>query len=194
MAKLHWQGGALAAPLPPALVTCGSPETGDMNVLTVAWTGIINTVPPKTYVSVRPKRFSYPIIKEHGEFTVNLPTTALLNAVDSCGVYTGAKMNKFERFGLTPEPGVAVSSPTIAECPLSLECRVTDVLSLGSHDMFLADIVGVNVDESLIDEAGKLHLDRAGLLAFAHGEYFELGKKLGTFGFSVRKKKKHRKH
>ena len=192
MAKLHWPGGALTAPVPPALVTCGSLDGGDANVLTIAWTGIINTVPPKTYVSVRPKRHSYPIIKAHGEFVVNLPTAALIRAVDSCGVYTGAKMNKFERFGLTPEAASVVSAPVIAECPLSLECRVTDVIPLGSHDMFLADIVAVDVCESLLDESGKLHLDRAGLLAFAHGEYFELGKKLGTFGYSVRKKKKRR--
>ncbi len=192
MAKLHWPGGALTAPVPPALVTCGSLDGGDANVLTIAWTGIINTVPPKTYISVRPKRHSYPIIKEHGEFVVNLPTAALIRAVDSCGVYTGAKMNKFERFGLTPEAASVVGAPVIAECPLSLECRVTDVIPLGSHEMFLADIVAVDVDESLLDESGKLHLDRAGLLAFAHGEYFELGKKLGTFGYSVRKKKKRR--
>ena len=190
MAKLHWPGGALTAPVPPALVTCGSIEDGDANVLTVAWTGIINTVPPKTYVSIRPKRFSSPIIKRHMEFTVNLAPATLIRAVDSCGVYTGAKMNKFERFGLTPESGSEVKAPVIAECPLSLECRVTDIIPLGSHEMFLADIVAVDVDESLVDAAGKLHLDKAGLLAFAHGEYFELGKKLGTFGYSVRKKKK----
>lgn len=192
MAKLHWPGGALTAPVPPALVTCGDLDTGDANVLTIAWTGIVNTVPPKTYISVRPKRHSYEIIKRHMEFTVNLPTASLIRAIDSCGVYTGAKMNKFERFGLTPERGSAVAAPVIAECPLSLECRVTDVIPLGSHDMFLADIVAVDVDESLVDDAGKLHLDRAGLVAFAHGEYFELGKKIGSFGYSVRKKKKKR--
>lgn len=192
MAKLHWPGGALTAPVPPALVTCGSIEEGDANVLTVAWTGIINTVPPKTYISVRPKRFSSPIIKKHMEFTVNLATSSLIRAVDSCGVYTGAKMNKFERFGLTPESGSAVKAPVIAECPLSLECRITDIIPLGSHEMFLADIVAVDVDEALVDEAGKLHLDKANLIAFAHGEYFELGKKIGTFGYSVRKKKKKR--
>ena len=192
MAKLHWPGGALTAPVPPALVTVGSLEEGDANVLTVAWTGIVNTVPPKTYVSIRPKRHSYEILKKHMEFTVNLPTAALVRSVDSCGVYTGAKMNKFERFGLTPEAGSTVKAPVIAECPLSLECRVTDVIPLGSHDMFLADVVAVDVDESLVDESGKLRLDRAGLLAFAHGEYFTLGDKLGTFGYSVRKKKKKR--
>jgi flavin reductase (DIM6/NTAB) family NADH-FMN oxidoreductase RutF len=191
MAKLHWPGGALTAPVPPALVTVGDPEAGDINVLTVAWTGIINTVPPKTYISVRPKRFSSPILKKHMEFTVNLAPAELIRAVDSCGVYTGAKMNKFERFGLTPEEGQTVKSPVIAECPLALECRVTDIIPLGSHEMFLADIVAVDVDDSLVDASGKLHLDKANLLAFAHGEYFELGKKLGTFGYSVRKKKKH---
>jgi flavin reductase (DIM6/NTAB) family NADH-FMN oxidoreductase RutF len=194
MGRLYWPGGALSAPLPPALVACGKTEENDCNVLTIAWTGIINTVPPKTYISVRPKRHSYALIKKYGEFTINLPTAPLLRAVDSCGVYTGAKMNKFERFGLHPEKADKVSAPIIAECPLALECRVTDVIPLGSHDMFLADIVGVCVDDALLDEKGKLHLDRAGLLAFAHGEYFELGKKLGTFGFSVRKKHKHPKN
>lgn len=192
MAKLHWPGGALTAPVPPALVTVGDLDAGDANVLTVAWTGIVNTVPPKTYVSIRPKRHSYEILKRHMEFTVNLPTAALVRAVDSCGVYTGAKMNKFERFGLTPEAASTVKAPVIAECPLSLECRVTDIIPLGSHDMFLADVVAIDVDESLVDETGKLRLDKAGLLAFAHGEYFALGDKLGTFGYSVRKKKKKR--
>ena len=192
MAKLHWPGGALTAPVPPALVTVGDLDAGDANLLTVAWTGIVNTVPPKTYVSIRPKRHSYEILKRHMEFTVNLPTAALVRAVDSCGVYTGAKMNKFERFGLTPEAASTVKAPVIAECPLSLECRVTDIIPLGSHDMFLADVVAVDVDESLVDGTGKLRLDKAGLLAFAHGEYFALGDKLGTFGYSVRKKKKKR--
>jgi flavin reductase (DIM6/NTAB) family NADH-FMN oxidoreductase RutF len=190
MAKLHWPGGALTAPVPPALVTVGDPEAGDINVLTVAWTGIINTVPPKTYIAVRPQRHSYGLIKESGEFTLNLTTAELIRAADYCGMYTGAKVDKFKKCGLTPLPGEAVSCPSIEECPLSLECRVTDILPQGSHDMFLADIVGVRVDESLLDETGKLCLDRANLAAFAHGEYFALGKKLGKFGFAAVKKKK----
>ena len=188
MSKTVWRGGALIAPVPPCMVTCGSGENA--NIITVAWTGIINTVPPKTYISVRPSRHSYGLIKESGEFVINLTPASLIRAADFCGIHTGKKVKKFERCGLHRAEASAVSCPLIEESPLSLECRVTDILPLGSHDMFLADIVAVNVDESLVDTGGKLHLDRAGLAAFAHGEYFELGKKIGTFGFSVKKKRK----
>ena len=187
MSKVTWKGGALVAPVPPCMVTCGSGETA--NIITVAWTGILNTVPPKTYISVRPSRHSYALIRESGEFVINLTPASLVRQADFCGIHTGKKVNKFERCGLHPESASTVSCPLLAESPLSLECRVTDVIPLGSHDMFIADIVAVNVEESLIDEAGKLHLERAGLAAFAHGDYFELGKKIGNFGFSVRKKK-----
>ena len=190
MSKISWKGGALTAPVPPSMVTCGAGEKA--NIITIAWTGIINTVPPKTYISVRPSRHSYGLIKESGEFVVNLTPARLIRAADYCGVYTGKKVNKFEKCGLHPEPASVVGCPLLAESPLSLECRVTEILPLGSHDMFLADIVAVDVDESLLDTDGKLHLERAGLAAFAHGEYFELGKKIGTFGFSVRKKKKQK--
>ena len=188
MAKVNWKGGALIAPLPPVMVSCGSMEKA--NVITVAWTGIINTIPPKTYISVRPSRHSYGLIKESGEFTINLTPASLIRSADYCGIYTGAKVDKFEKCGFTKEEGDKVSCPSIAESPLRLECKVTEIIPLGTHDMFLADIVSVGVDESLLDEKGALHLDRAGLAAFAHGEYFELGKKIGSFGFSVRKKKK----
>lgn len=188
MAKIKWKGGALIAPIPPVMVSCGSAEKP--NVLTVAWTGIINTDPPKTYISVRPKRHSYALIKESGEFVINLTTAELVKSADYCGIYTGAKINKFEKCALTPAPSQEVSCPSIAESPLCLECRVSEIIPLGTHDMFLADIVSVSVDESLVDERGALHLDKAHLAAFAHGEYFELGKKIGTFGFSVKKKKK----
>lgn len=189
MAKIKWKGGALLAPVPPALVTCAHGE--EQNVLTVAWTGIVNTVPPKTYVSIRPSRHSYRLIKESGVFVINLTTKELVRAADWCGVHTGAKVNKFERCRLRTEPASTVDCPMLADSPLSLECRVTDVLPMGSHDMFLADIVGVSVEEELIDKDGKLHLERAGLAAYAHGDYYELGKKLGSFGFAVAKKKKH---
>ena len=188
MSKIKWKGGALTAPVPPCMVTCGEGENA--NIITIAWTGIINTVPPKTYISVRPSRHSYGLIKESGEFCVNLTPASLIKTADFCGIYTGKKVNKFERCGLTKEEASIVSCPTIGECPLSLECKVTDVIELGSHHMFLADIVAVDVDEALLDKDGKLHLDRAHLAAFAHGEYFELGKRIGTFGFSVKKKKK----
>ena len=189
MSKIKWKGGALIAPVPPTMVTCGSGD--DINVFTVAWTGIINTIPPKTYISVRPSRHSYRLIKESGEFVINLTSKSLVRAADTCGVFTGAKVDKFKKCALTPSDASEVSCPVIEESPLSLECRVTDIIPLGTHDMFFADIVAVDVDESLLDEKGKLHLERAELVAYAHGDYFELGKRLGGFGFSVAKKKKN---
>ena len=188
MAKIKWRGGALLGPVPPVMVSCGDMEKS--NIVTVAWTGILNTIPPKTYISLRPSRYSYEIIKEKGEFVINLTTAELVRAADSCGVYTGRKVDKFAKYALTKIEAFEVSAPVIGESPLSLECKVTDVVPLGSHDMFIADIVAVDVDEALLDKEGKLHLDRAHLAAFAHGEYFELGKRIGTFGFSVKKKKK----
>lgn len=198
MAKVTWRGGALIAPVPPAMISCGTME--ESNIITVAWTGILGTVPPKTYISVRPRRHSYNIIKEHREFVINLTTEALIHAADYCGMYTGAKVDKFTACNLTKEEVPDFSCPMIAEAPLSLACRVTDVIPMGSHDMFIADVVSVHVDESLIDESGKLRLEKAQLAAFAHGEYYGLGKKLGWFGFSAVKKKKkkptseHSKH
>ena len=191
MSKIKWKGGALLSPVPPAMVTCSDGESD--NVLTVAWTGIVNTVPPKTYISVRPSRFSYEIIKKSGVFAINLTTRELVKSADICGVYTGAKVDKFKKCSLTKESASEIDCPLIVESPLALECRVTDIIPLGSHDMFLADIVAVDVDESLVDEKGKLHLERAGLAAYAHGDYFELGKKIGNFGFSVAKKKKNKR-
>ena len=188
MAKIKWKGGALIAPLPPVMVSCGNMEKS--NIITVAWTGITNTVPPKTYISVRPSRHSYNIIKESGEFVLNLTPANLIKTADYCGIYTGAKVDKFAKCNLTKEEATELSCPMIAESPMSIECRVTNVIPLGSHDMFMADIVAVNVNESLLDKNGKLDLSRAGLAAFAHGEYFELGKKIGYFGFSAAKKKK----
>lgn len=187
MSKIKWKGGALTAPIPPCMVTCGSGERA--NVFTVAWTGIINTVPPKTYISVRPSRHSYGLIRESGEFAVNLTPVSLVRAADFCGIHTGKKVNKFERCGLRTEAAAELACPILTDSPLTLECRVTDVIPLGSHDMLLADIVAVDVDEALVDGQGKLHLERAGLAAFAHGEYFELGRRIGEFGFSVRKRK-----
>ena len=188
MSKIKLRGGALLAPLPPVLVSCGNGETD--NILTVAWTGILNTVPPKTYIAVRPKRHSHAIIKENGEFVLNLAPASLVKTVDYCGIYTGAKVNKWEKCKLTKVAAEEVKAPMIAECPLSICCKVTGVQELGSHDLFFADIVAVYADESLMDEHGKLHMERADLCAYAHGEYFTLGKKIGTFGFSAAKKKK----
>ena len=188
MSKIKWKGGALLSPVPPAMVTCSDGEHD--NIITIAWTGIVNTVPPKTYISVRPSRYSHKIIKESGVFAINLTTKSLVRHADWCGVYTGAKVDKFQKCGLNREAATEIACPLIAESPLSLECRVTDIIPMGSHDMFLADIVAVDVDEALVDGNGKLHLERADIVAYAHGDYFELGKRLGSFGYSVAKKKK----
>jgi flavin reductase (DIM6/NTAB) family NADH-FMN oxidoreductase RutF len=190
MGKVSWNGGALLAPIPPVMVSCG--DMDNSNIITVAWTGLLNTLPPKTYISIREKRYSYGIIKERGEFVINLTPATLVRSADFCGIYTGLKVDKFKKCGLTKEPASVVGCPLIAECPLSIECRVTQIIPLGSHDMFMADIVAVNVDEALIDKSGRLNIKKANLAAFAHGEYFELGRSLGTFGFSVRKNKKGR--
>ena len=186
MKKQHWPGGAMLGPVPPALVSCGTMEKP--NALTIGWTGILNTIPPKTYISVRPERYSYNLIKDSGEFVINLPTEKIVKAVDYCGCRTGAKEDKLAKCGLTVTKGVKIDAPMVDQSPVNLECKVTDIVHLGSHDMFIADIVGVNVDESLLDEKGKLHLSKAGLCAYAHGEYFALGKQIGDFGFSVRRK------
>ena len=171
MSKLVWKPGNLVAPVPAAMVSCGSMEKP--NIITVAWTGNICSGPARAYISVRPERFSYGLIKESGEFVINLTTAALARATDFCGVRSGREVDKFACLGLTP-----------------LECRVFDVIPLGVHDMFLADVVAVHVEEELVDESGKLRLDKAHLAAYAHGDYFALGKKVGSFGFSVRKKRK----
>lgn len=192
MAKLSWKPGTLLSPVPPAMVSCGTME--HPNILTIAWTGIVNTIPPMTYISVRPQRYSYPIIRDSGEFVINLTTRELVHSADWCGVKTGAKEDKFAACGLTPELVPEVSAPAIAESPVNFCCKVRQIIPLGSHDMFLAEIVGMHVDGQYVDAAGKLHLDRARLAAYSHGEYFALGEKLGTFGYSVRKPvKKKRK-
>ncbi len=188
MAKTQWKGGALLAPVPPVLVTTGTLE--DPNVCTVAWCGMLSTKPPKTYVSLRPTRLSHTLAVQQGDFVINLPTGALVRAIDRCGVKSGRDENKFDTCKLTAEPAAVVAAPTLAQSPVSIECRVEQVIPLGSHDMLLASIVAVDVDESLIDAAGRLRLAQAGLACYAHGEYFALGKKIGDFGFSVRKKKK----
>lgn len=186
MAKVNWKGSTLLGPVPPTMVSCGTVE--EPNVLTVAWTGIVNSQPPMTYVSIRPSRYSYDLIKNSGEFVINLTPSRMVRVCDYVGVKSGRDENKFETCKLTALPCSHVSAPQIGECPVSLECRVKDVLPLGSHDMFLAEIVGVNVEEDLLDEEGKLHLEQAGLASYIHGEYFAQGKKVGSFGYSVRKR------
>ena len=188
MDKIKWKGGALIAPLPAVMVSCSDGERD--NIITVAWTGIINTIPPKTYISVRPKRFSYGLISSSREFTINLTTVALARATDYCGMYTGRKVDKFEKCSLTRQSGSENSCPMIAESPISLECKVTQIIPMGTHDMILADIVATHVSEALIDDNGRLCMEKADLMAYAHGEYFALGKSLGKFGFSAVKKTK----
>lgn len=174
-------------PLPAVLVTCGTMERS--NMLTIAWTGTICTNPAMCYISVRPERYSYPMIKERMEFTINLTTAAMARATDWAGVRSGADYDKWAETGLTPEPGVNVGCPSIAESPLSIECRVREIVHLGSHDMFIAEVVNVLADESLINpETGAFDLASAGLLNYSHGQYFGQGEPLGRFGWTVKKK------
>lgn len=188
MSKIKWPGSVLLAPVPPVLVTCG--QDNKANVLTVGWVGILNTKPPMTYISLMPSRLSHEIITETREFTINLSTVDLVKTVDFCGVRSGRSINKIEALNLDLEPGDLVKCPMLTDSPVSLECRVKEIVPLGSHDLFISDIVAVHVQEILLDANGKLHLEKAGLLAYVHGAYFELGKKCGTFGYTVRKKKK----
>lgn len=188
MSKIIWKGGTLLAPVPPALVSCSDGQRD--NLVTVAWTGIINSEPPKTYISLRPERFSYDIIKKSGEFVINLPSSHIIRSIDFCGCRSGRELDKFAACSLTREQASIVGCPTVAESPVSLECRVTDIIELGSHHMFMADIVAVDVDERYVDEKGRLHMEKCSLAAYAHGQYFALGKKIGSFGYSVKKKKK----
>lgn len=187
MGKISWKGGTLLSPVPVVLVSCSDGEKS--NVFTAAWTGIICSDPPKLYISVRPERRSHEIIEKSLEFCVNMPPSSLVRAVDTCGVRSGRDCDKFRLAGLTPEKSFSVSCPSVAECPVTLECRVSEIKKLGSHDMFIADIVSVSVDEKLIDEKNRLTLEKASLMAYSHGQYFALGRKIGYFGFSVRKKR-----
>lgn len=190
MARKYLKGGALTAPLPPVMVTVGEGEK--TNIITIGWTGILATHPPKTYISVRPERYSYELLKQCGEFVINLPCVSLAYAVDFSGIYTGKKVDKFSVLGLTKAESKEVKAPSIAECPISIECRICEVVPMGTHDVFYADIVSVSCDEEIMDKNGRICFDRADLLAYAHGEYFSLGKKVGTFGFSTNKTAKSR--
>ncbi len=189
MTKIAWKPGTLLYPVPPALVSCGTMERP--NALTVAWTGIVCSDPAMTYISLRPSRYSYGLIRASGEFAINLTHAALARAADFCGVRSGRDTDKFSQMGLEAEACTQISAPMIAQSPISLECRVQQILPLGSHDMFLSRIVAVNVREDLVDAAG-LHLERSGLVAYAHGHYYVLGKQLGKFGYSVQKKQPRR--
>lgn len=189
MSKISWRPGTMIYPLPAALVTCGA-DRDEWNMLTVAWTGTICSDPAMCYISVRPERHSYPIIKKRMEFTINLTTADMARATDWAGVRSGKDHDKWKDTGLTPLPGEKVSSPTILESPLSIECRVKSIISLGSHDMFVAEVLNVRADERYIDpETGRFSLENSGIMAYSHGNYYELGKLIGKFGFSVQKRK-----
>ena len=191
--KQSWKPGTMIYPLPVVLISCGENEQ-EYNLFTVAWTGTVCTNPPMCYISVRPERHSYEIIKRTGEFVINLTTASLARATDWCGVRSGRDYDKFAEMGLTAEAAAVVKAPIVAESPVSIECRVKQIVPLGSHDMFIADVVNVLVDEEYINpETGKLELERADMIAYSHGEYFRLGKAIGHFGWSVRKKKKTHK-
>lgn len=185
MARKSFKAGALTAPLPPVMVTVGEGEKA--NIITIGWTGILSTIPPRTYISVRPERHSYKLLREYGEFVINLTTADMAKKVDYVGIYTGAKVDKFKECGFTPVPSEKVGAPTIKECPFALECRVVEVIPMGTHDVFIADILSVSADDTIIDKEGKLRFDEANLLAYAHGEYFALGEKVGKFGFSTKR-------
>ena len=188
MARQNFKPGALEAPLPAVMVSTGDMENS--NILTVAWTGILSTDPPRAYISVRPSRHSHKIITETGEFVINLTTEKLARVTDYVGIYTGAKVDKFAKCNLTKKESLKVSAPTVAESPIALECKVFDIIHSGTHDVFLADIVNVSCREDLMDDKGKIHFERADLLAYSHGEYYSLGEVVGRFGFSTDKSEK----
>ncbi|GAD05998.1 flavin reductase [Porphyromonas crevioricanis] len=187
MSRQDWKPGTLLYPLPAALVSCGdSPE--NYNLITVSWTGTICSTPPMCYISVRKERHSHAILSATGEFGLNLTNRAMAKATDWCGVRSGKDYDKFAETGLQPEKGKLISAPLVAESPLSLECKIRQVLELGSHDMFLADVVNVRVDPRYLDpESGAFDMQAADLLVYAHGEYFALGDFIGYFGWSVKK-------
>ena len=188
MVKVEHPPQTLLYPLPAVLVSCGA-NPAEYNIITIAWTGIICSNPPMCYISVRPQRHSYDIIKSTGEYVINLPTRDLLREVDWCGTRTGRKFNKFEATGLTPEPGLKVDAPIIMEAPVHLECRVKDIVNLGVHDMFISHILNIQVDERLINpDTGKIDLQKTPLISYVNGHYFEVGALLDSFGFSARKR------
>ncbi len=189
--KEVWKPGNMLYPVPAVMVSCKRPGERP-NIITVAWAGTVCSDPVMLSVSVRKERYSYAILKETGEFVVNLVTGDLVYGADYCGVKSGRDVDKFKDLNLTPLESSFVQAPGIAESPVNLECRVCQVLELGSHDMFLAEVVGVTADKEQIDERGKFHLNDTGLVAYSHGEYFLLGEKVGKFGYSVRKKGRRR--
>ncbi len=189
MNKIDFKGSVILNPVPVVLVTSKN-IAGKINVFTVAWTGTINTKPPMLYISIRPERLSYEYIKESMEFVVNLPSSDLVKEVDYCGVRSGKKNDKITEMGFTLKESLNISVPYLNECPVNIECKVTNILPLGTHDMFIAEVVGSHINEDLFDEKGKIHFENANMMSYCHGEYFPLSKKsIGSFGFSVMKNK-----
>ncbi len=186
--KQDWKPGTLIYPLPAVMISCGRTEE-DRNIITASWVGTICTNPPMCYISIRPERHSYEIIKKYMEFVINITTEELALATDWCGVRSGRDYDKFEEMGLTAAKASVIQAPVIEESPLNIECRVKEILSLGSHDMFIADVVNVKADERFIDaETGKFSLEEAKPIAYSHGQYYKMGENIGHFGWSVKKK------
>lgn len=191
MAKQQWKPGNMLYPLPAVMVSVRD-RSGRDNIITVAWAGTVCTNPPMVSISVRPERYSYHMLEESGEFVINLTTEKLCYATDYCGVRSGRDVDKFEEMKLTKEEAAKVNAPMIAEAPVNLECRVEKVEKLGSHHMFIARVMAVHADEAYMDEKGRFDLNKAQPMVYSHGEYYGLGKKLGSFGYSVKKRKKKR--
>lgn len=187
MGRNIWKAGTFEYPLPAVMVTCGDMQNS--NIITVAWTGILNTNPAMVYISVRPTRYSYKLIKENNEFVINLTNKKLTYATDWCGLRTGAQYDKFKEMNLHKEKAQFVRCPLIKESPVAIECKVKDIVPLGSHDMFVAEVLSIDADEKYIDENGAFDISKCELIAYANGGYYPLGKKIGKFGFSVQKNK-----
>ena len=191
MSKTMWKPGTFVYPIPAVMVSCG--DFKNSNIITVAWTGILNTNPAMVYISVRPERYSYNLIKESGEFVINLTTESLAYATDWCGVKSGANVDKFKEMKLTKQKANFVKCPMIEESPVSVECKVKEIRDLGSHHMFVAEVLAINADDKYIDEKGGFDISKCNLMAYANGGYYPLGKKIGKFGYSVEKKKNKNK-
>lgn len=191
MSKVMWKPGTFLYPLPAVMVSCGTMEKS--NIITVAWTGIVNTNPAMVYISVRPSRYSYKLIKEQGEFVINLTNKELAKATDWCGVRSGIKYDKFKEMKLHKEKANFVNCPMIKESPVSVECKVKEIKELGSHHMFIAEVLAINSDDNYINDKGAFDISKCNLIAYSNGHYYQMGKKIGKFGFSVKKKKKLKK-
>ena len=192
MSREIWKAGTFIYPLPAVMVSSGNME--ESNIMTVAWTGIINTNPAMCYISVRPERYSYNLIKENGEFVINLSNESLAYATDWCGVRSGAQYDKFKEMKLTKEKAKFVNCPIIKESPVAIECRVKEIKELGSHHMIIADVLSIDADKKYIDENGAFDISKCDLIAYSNGKYYTMGRKIGKFGFSVEKKKNKRKN